>query len=70
MLRKPGGKSTRRRSCFSLADWLSLRNVSYLTGLTHALTNILSNASEFTLGNLQALRKSYYLKHTKSQGTQ
>ena len=29
MLRMPGGKSDRRRSCFSLADWLSLRNVRY-----------------------------------------
>ena len=29
MLRKPGGKLARQRSCFSLADWLLLRNVSY-----------------------------------------
>ena len=29
VLRKPGGKSARRRSCFSLAHWLSLRNVSH-----------------------------------------
>ena len=28
MLRKPGGMSARRLSCFSVADWLSVRNVS------------------------------------------
>ena len=29
MLRRPGGKLASRRSCFSLADWLSPRNVGY-----------------------------------------
>ena len=31
MLRKPSGTSARRRSYFALADWLSLRNVSYIS---------------------------------------
>ena len=41
-------------------DVASTRNLTY-SGLTQALTKIVSNASGFTLGNLQALRKSCYL---------